>query len=117
MQMLVVFTGKTFGLQIVELSKPFIIKKLKICIDLCKFQNAVKSVATAPFKIAKGAVMAPVKAAQRAVHVVADTLHPGEQEEECASAYALAFELNREPHLHSSPCIACLSSVDLWARL
>jgi phospholipase/lecithinase/hemolysin len=92
MQMLIVFTGKTFGLQIVELAKPFVIRKFKICLDLCKFQGAVKSVMTAPVKMVQGMV-----------HVVADTLHPGEQEEECASAYVLARV--RHPFLKCT-CVA-----------
>eukprot|EP01043_Picozoa_sp_COSAG02_P098576 COSAG02_NODE_34718_length_479_cov_1.310526_1_plen_119_part_00 len=83
MQMLVVFTGKTFGLQVVELSKPFLIRKVKICIELCKLQNVVKRVATAPIKL----VTAPVRIVQNAIHATADTLHPGEQEEGCVLTY------------------------------
>ena len=108
MQMLVVFTGKTFGLQVVELSKPFVIRKVKLCLEVCKLQNFAKRVTTAPIKL----VTVPVKIVQNAVHAVADTLHPGQQEEECVLTYVLTFEI----HCMSGRN-ATFWGIDLWARL
>jgi hypothetical protein len=90
MQMLVVFTGKTFGLQVVELCKPFIVRKLKVFIEICTHRKLVKSTAQAPLQIAA----APVNA-------LANVLHPGEQEqdEKAHAAEADAMEDARAEHL------------------
>lgn len=44
LQMAIVFTGKTFGLQIVELAKPFVIRKLKIMVELLQLKKMMKLV-------------------------------------------------------------------------
>ena len=58
MQMLVVFTGKTFGLQLVELAKPFLVRHAKTLIKMLNLKNLavgtvnmVTTVVTAPVKM------------------------------------------------------------------
>lgn len=86
MQMLVVFTGKTFGLQVVELAKPFVQKQAKNTIAKFNLKSLVKSTANATLAIVK----APVQLVASAVDAVVDVVHPGEQEEECVITCASA---------------------------
>ena len=84
MQMLVVFTGKTFGLQVVELSKPFIVRRIKVFLELCTLKSLAKSTANLSASI----VTAPIKLVSTTVHAAADMLHPGEQEAGCVPCCA-----------------------------
>ena len=84
MQMLVVFTGKTFGLQVVELSKPFIVRHIKVFLELCTLKNLAKSTANLSVSV----VAAPIKLVSSTVHAAAGVLHPGEQEAGCVPCCA-----------------------------
>lgn len=83
MQMLIVFTGKTFGLQLVELAKPFVQKKAQHVLALCNLNNLAKSTKAATLSIVK----APVKLVAGAIDAMVMVVHPGEQEEECVSLH------------------------------
>lgn len=84
MQMLVVFTGKTFGLQVVELSKPFVVRHIKVFLELCTLKSLAKSTANLSVSI----VAAPIKLVSSTAHAVVGVLHPGEQEAGCVSCCA-----------------------------
>jgi len=80
MQMLVVFTGKTFGLQLVELSKPFVVRKLMVVMKFLQLKELVTSAVDATTSI----VQAPINMVSGLVDMIVDGSQPDEQEEGCA---------------------------------